>query len=354
MLGALYYPHTEIKNPNLIKTALLLWDYIECIVPHNDYQFRGDYRPKLLNEAFELIARKHVPTLEEKNKVHNDVKQLISETSETLLRSYLCSISDSRYLIYPDKFIEQTWDFLENKGFAYWDDPYNDYSVPPALGLLMMSSLADICAGTQKQKITDRTQAYSLLERKLALEIGAPYVEGLNSSLISPELDKLVTISMNVIGAENIPLKALVKFRKKEIKENSNDYRTLRLNYMNALTRYLDRISKECKTRSDIVEVERQFKEEINTDLNNLKHELGLANKEALFSKEMAVSLLFMAGSLVKLTSELTHFSTDLKVMGIIPLIRTRIKLKEARRKAFLNNKISWLYLADQKFISIR
>ena len=33
MLKALYYPHTEVGNPTILKNALLLWDSLETIGP---------------------------------------------------------------------------------------------------------------------------------------------------------------------------------------------------------------------------------------------------------------------------------------------------------------------------------
>ena len=48
MLKALYYPSTTIRNKDLIKTSLLLWDKIECIVPSKDwkkdYPFKENYK----------------------------------------------------------------------------------------------------------------------------------------------------------------------------------------------------------------------------------------------------------------------------------------------------------------------
>lgn len=355
MVTALYYPHTEIQSPDLIKTALLLWDSIECIVPNNDYNFRPRYNEKRLNEAFELIAKKHVPNQEERIKAHQDVEILVRENGEEFIMSNPISrIYPDNYLIYPDKFLEMTWHNLERRGLANWDHLANDYGVPPALGLLMMSSLADACAGSQKQKVTDRTYAYSLLERAKAAKVGAPYVEGLDSSQITPELDKLVSISLNVLGAKNIPLKKLLSFRKKELKGSTTDYRTMRLNYMKALETYLARIVKECKSQNDLLEIERQFKEEIKTELNNLKQELNLTNIDALLSKELAASIMLIGGTFLEPISGITTLATSLKGIGIIPLIKTREKLKNDRRKALLKSNISWLYLSNQKFISLR
>ena len=309
MVTALYYPHTEIQSPDLIKTALLLWDSIECIVPNHDYNFKARYKNKSLNEAFDLIAKKHIPNQDERRKAHQEVENLIRENGEEFILSNPSSRFFPRdFLIYPDKFLHMTWSNLERRGLANWDVISSDYGVSPALGLLMMSTLADACAGTQKQKITDRTFAYSLLERAKALKLGAPYIEGLDASQIAPELDKLVSISLKVLGAKNIPLKKLLKFRKQEIKGRTTDYRTMRINYMKSLNLYLNRIIKECKSKNDIIEVERQFKEDIKVDLNNLKHELNLANIDALLSKEMIASIILIGGTFLNLYLGLLHW----------------------------------------------
>jgi hypothetical protein len=33
VLKALYYPHTDVTSPLILKNALLLWDSLETIVP---------------------------------------------------------------------------------------------------------------------------------------------------------------------------------------------------------------------------------------------------------------------------------------------------------------------------------
>ncbi|UCC96185.1 MAG: hypothetical protein JSW40_05435, partial [Candidatus Omnitrophota bacterium] len=76
----------------------------------------------------------------------------------------------------------------------------------------------------QRQKVTDRVLAYSLLERAKATFFGAPYVEGLDASQVAPELNRLVTLSLRVLDARSIPIKKLLAFRKREAKGKSTDY----------------------------------------------------------------------------------------------------------------------------------
>lgn len=355
MLVALYYPHTVISSRNLLKTALLLWDYVECIVPKPNWRFESIFKEKSYNEAIELIIRPHVPNDQQRKNAHQEVRNFLQEEgSQFFLQNTLRSRYQGDFLVYPDKFLKSTWNLLEHKGLARWDTFSNDYGVPPALGMLMMSSLADACAGIQKQKVTDRVQAYSLLERAKATLVGAPYIEGLDASQVAPKLKRLITISLCVLDARTIPIKKLLAFRKREAKGKSEDYRTMRLNYLKNLKKYVDRMIKEAKTKDDVKEIERQFKADMKVDLYNLKKELNLASIEPLFSREMLLTAMAVGGAFLEPISGLTSLAATVKGIGIIPLIKTNLKHRKERRKALLQNKISWLYLTQEKILSLR
>lgn len=355
MLVALYYPHTVIRSKNLLKTALLLWDSVECIVPRSNWRIETPFKEKSYNEATELIVRPHVPNQQQRNYANTEVKNFLQEQgSEFFLQNALRNRYNRKFLVYPEKFLRTTWHLLEKHGLARWDHISRDYGVPPALGLLMMSFLADACAGTQRQKVTDRVLAYSLLERAKATLVGAPYVEGLDASQVAPELNRLVTLSLRVLDGRSIPIKKLLAFRKREAKGKSADYRRLRLNYLENLKKYVDRMLKEAKTKADVKEIERQFKEDMREDLYNLKRELNIASVEPLFSKEMLLTALVLGGALLEPISGLTKLAATLKGIGIIPLIKTRFRHKRERRKALLQHKISWLYLTQEKSLSLR
>lgn len=355
MLTALYYPHTIIQSKNLIKTALLLWDSVEVIIPRRNFQLEAPFEEKSYNEAIELIIRGHVPNNQQRNQAHQEVTDFLQEEgSQFFLESALRRVYRSDYLLYPEKFLKNTWHLLKQRGLARWDHLSRDYGVPPALGLLMMASLADACAGTQKQKVTDRVQAYSLLKKAKATLVGAPYVKGLDASQVAPELNRLVALSLKVLDARSIPIRKLLALRKREAKGSSADYRTMRLNYMKHLQAYVDRILKEAKTKGDIKEIERQFKADLKDDLLNLKRELRLASIEPLFSKEMVLTALVLGGALLEPISGITTLAITLRGVGVIPLVKTLLKHKEDRRKALLKQNVSWLYLTQEKGISLK
>ena len=78
MRSALYYPHTELENVGLLKTALLLWDQLEFIVPDASYGFA--YNHKLVAEAVEMIGVKHCPSDEEKKQAHECIEEFATGT----------------------------------------------------------------------------------------------------------------------------------------------------------------------------------------------------------------------------------------------------------------------------------
>lgn len=355
MPSALYYPHTAMRDPGLIKTALLLWDDVICIVPELQWKPPTVFKQRILNEAQELITRYHVPSLAQKKSAHNDVREFLDEEgSRFLIANALGSRFPSRYLIYPEKFLHETWHMLEHHGFAHWDAMSLDYGVPPVLGLLMMASLADSCAGTQYDKVTDRLDAYALIQRTRAALLGAPYVEGLDSTQVAPHLQRLVTISLRVLDARWISVAKLLAMRKREARSNTSDFRKMRVRYFTALRTYVDRIVNHAKTTEDVKAIEREFQLDMKDDLKSLKKELGVASLESLFSKEMALTVLALAGAWVAPISGVTTLATTLKGIGIVPLVATTIKHKKERRKALLAHNMSWLYCAKQGHIAVR
>lgn len=360
MLRAIYYPHTDIQNPIIIKNALLLWDSIETVVPRahwqrlrktGDREWRQGRRnsDRIFCEATELVVRHRVPSSAERQAAHESLSQLVASGAV----SSLVSKSPEKwkrpdYLIYPEKFLHETWHLLEHEGMARWEKSENDYGVPAALGFLMMSTLANACAGNHTQRVTDRVDAYSWISQHLASTLGSPYVTGLDISQVAPTLDRLVTISCEVLDAREIPVKKLVEFRKRELKSGTTEYGAMRRRYSAFLQEHLNLIGKEAKTENDVRELEYEFKVKIRQDLADLRTELKVASWKTLFSKEVAFSTAILAGCLAAPIVGLTTLAAHLSGIGIIPLVRSGIEYRDARRKALRAHPISCLYLAKQ------
>src|SRR5258708_6239716 len=146
MLKALYYPHTDIQSPVIVKNALLLWDSIETIVPHanwkrkgptgdrSNWQMSGSNKDKLMREAIEIVVRPRVPNAAERQIAHKKLSEIVKSglASSLVLRSPQ-RWRRPEYLIYPEKFLHETWHLLQTEGMARWEEFETDYRVPAGL-----------------------------------------------------------------------------------------------------------------------------------------------------------------------------------------------------------------------------
>lgn len=355
MLKALYYPHTEVGNPTILKNALLLWDSLETIAPRIARPSPHGPKDRILQEAARLVVSRRRPSDKEQQEAHKTLEKLLSTGQlATIMGKAPAEWRDGRYSIYSDKFLHMTWDMLEREGLARFEAGDMDYGVPAALGFLMMSLLADSCAGTQIQKITDRTDAYSWLAEAHASALGTVPIVGLDVSQVAPAYDRLVAISLEVLDARDVPLEKLIEFRKREAKSSSTDYTAMRRRYLAALDAHIKRVTKEAKNITDLRELERQFRNELKHDLSDLKSELGVASLKTLFSKEVAVSALITAGSLLAPIPGLTALSSQFGLLGVIPLLKSATELRGARRSTLQRHTSSWLYLATKPRLQVR
>ena len=94
--------------------------------------------------------------------------------------------------------------------------------------------------------------------------------------------------------------------------------------------------------------------EEFKQDLADLKAELNVASLKALFSKEVALSALITAGSLVAPVAGLTALASKVGLVGVIPLVKAAVDLRGARRIALQRHVTSWLYLSGQGRLQMR
>jgi hypothetical protein len=85
-----------------------------------------------------------------------------------------------------------------------------------------------------------------------------------------------------------------------------------------------------------------------------LKAELDVASLKTLFSKEVALSALIVAGSFAAPIAGLTALGTQVGGIGVIPLLKAATEYRAARREALQKHKMAWLFLAQQRRLSIR
>jgi hypothetical protein len=355
MLRALYYPHTDVTNPLILKNALLLWDSLETIVPRTAWSPRRVPGNRLMNEAVDLIVRPRVPTTAERKEAHRGLEGMTEAgVVDSLIRQAPPAWRRRDYLIYPEKFLHETWRMLKHGNLARWDTATADYGVPPTVGYLMMSLLADACAGTQIQKITDRVDAYTWLSDHHARALGSRSVTGLDVSQVAPAYDRLVSLSLEVLDAREISMSRLLEFRKREYKRGGADFSAMRRRYLKALQTHIKRVGSEARSAGDVLELNHQFKEELRQDLTDLKAELNVTSLKTLFSKEVAVSAIICAGCLVSPIAGLTALSSQVGAVGVIPLLKAAVDYRASRRAALQKHVSSWLYMAGRSAFDLR
>ncbi|HVM87918.1 MAG TPA: hypothetical protein VMT76_06995 [Puia sp.] len=348
--AALYYPHTNITDKNIIKNALLLWDQVEYITPERRWEHQK-FQSKAFNEAIEIVARPHYPTMDERDAVHDRVVKMLKDgVPDWFFLNTLKTIRNPQtYPIYTSKLDYRTWRLLQENLLAQFNPRDSDYHLTPYAGLVLMSLLADACAGTSKRKITDRSEAYSWLQQHATEQLGGQYVTGLDISQVAPAYDRLVTLSIKVVNTDDIPISTLVQMRKREAKSNSSDYRNFRRNYLGKVDGFVAQITKPGMTATDIIEIERQFKTDMESDLKDIKAELGLEKKKILLSKEVAVAASAVGGAFSVPVHGLTDITSALGAIGVGALYRA-IKVSQADRKKVLkSHSMSWLYLAEKR-----
>src|SRR5262245_9349640 len=131
MLKALYYPHTHIDNPIIIKNALLLWDSVDTIVPRKDWVSDRPNDDRDLREAADLVVTRRVPDDAEREKAYRVLEDLTrAGTLSSLVQASPSDWGRPHYLIYPEKFSRETWQLLQRGGMARWVAAEKDYGVP--------------------------------------------------------------------------------------------------------------------------------------------------------------------------------------------------------------------------------
>jgi hypothetical protein len=324
MFTALFYPSFTVSE-SLFKNALLLWDRIEYISPNKDTS--GCYQDPLMQTAASEYAIPRVPSQSEKQQAHDAIIELLDHPLPQWFFLDQHEIEkEVRFPISPEKFLPKTWDAIAAKGLIR--DAETGLT-RDALGLTMMSILAECCAGSEKRLITDKASAYSSLERYFATRAGA--VSGSHKD----SCERLVTLSLRVLDFKHVSLTRILDIRQKENGANGSQYKALRHGYLRKIENHADLLAKATSS-SDIDEIERVFQQDIKSDLDMLKDELKDEGCKVVFSAEFAAAV---ASLLSVPTTGLLGYS-----LAEIALLRKRTEYRSARNKILKNHPMSWLY----------
>jgi len=343
MRSALYYPHTSIRNEHLVKTALLLWDHLEYIVPWP--HFHAHHGGHDIRRAMELIGLPHCPADDEKEETHTRLKELVRR--KLPLQFYFNrdhrDWHDAPYEIYPEKLFPESWRLLRDARMSGKLLPNSDYPLTELGGLLVMSILADCCAGTTRSRVTDRGEAYATVSGFLGNSPGGPKIRKADAH------EQLVAISLKIINVSRLDIQTLIRLREREAKEVGHTLRDLRHRYVDGLEAYIARIVNEKTTKADAAEIRRQFADDMKGDLKDLQAELGFARKDALLSKEFLVTGLAAIGTVaswlfstpVNLGDVFTAAGAPVTIGG---LLATRNKYLKDRAATLKKHPMAYLY----------
>lgn len=341
MLSALYYPHSEIRNENLIKQALLLWDSVEYIVPFNDYRFRSNNRD--LEEAIDIVGVPRIVDSVEKAAIHDKVASLIADGLPDVFKyREKRNLILERNGVFAQKFLPRTWALIADAGLVGKRED-DIFEVEENTALVLMSIVADFCAGQTKSRVTDRGAAYAAINNLLKKE----------NTKLDNNLGVMVPMTLRVISASDFQLKDLIAFRKKEIKSRSSDLKDFRHNYVGMINKYIDEY-KCVDSKSDQAELLRQFESKLNKDLKDLKHEIFQGKRDFVFSKEILVTVGVAIGSFVAkahgvpfhLDSVLTAAGAPVAIGGPISAYG---KYSSTVRKALDNHPMAYLYFLNRQ-----
>jgi hypothetical protein len=348
MNAALYFPHTTIRSPSLLRESLLLWDRVATIVPWEGWEPAQDLPPAYVR-AQELVVTPRVPSHEEQLAVHETVAALVGQGLPNWLLdiSHLPSGLDltGSYGIYGKKFLPETWQLLEDASLARVREfGRRDYDVPRGVGLLLLAAIAEECAGQRFERITDQQLAYSCLTNWLAACSGGVPLPKVQKSDLERDRERLVSISVSQVSTDGVPIERLVALREEEVKRPGSGLFEFRANYRKRIDECLSTLGATTKP-SDHQEILAHFEQSMASDLANLRTELRLEKGKLGFNRDVIVGLVVGAGVVVPSLPEALQVPVA-SVLGIAGIAKGYADYLTARRKVLTGHPMSWLYLA--------
>lgn len=338
MRSALYYPYTRIHSENVLKTALLLWDQIHVIVPSG--RGRPSYRDKTYAEVFELIGQCHEPSDYQKHQFHELVENFASARlpAPFFYRSRVDCIR--HFEISAGKGLPDTWRRLRDCGLLECSLLRNHFTMSHHTGLVLMSLLADCCAGQTLTRVTDEIQAYASLANLFGTK---------TKRLKDPDLSvqRLSALTVKMMDTNSLSLKRLIDFRKKEVASpDGSSLRALR-------HRYLERISDQAASLAtgqspwDTKELMRQFQDDMRNDLRELKQELRLTAGETLGEKEILTCFIAGGGAIASQLLNIPIPDVVTAAGGLVSiggLVALKSKFSKSRDEILKAHPMAYLY----------
>jgi hypothetical protein len=344
MRSALYYPHTEIRNENLLKSALFLWDKVHVIVPWPQYTPR--YEAKRAQEAFALVGVCHYPTEEEKRKAHEFIEDFATRPLPKPFNYSAPKGDRDIYEIYSQKLLHNTRRLLKDSGLIGEQLANADMPATQATGLTLMSILADCCAGETLARITDRGSAYATLSGLLVED------DGNKQRGISATCEQLLQVTLKIANVEALPLDKLIDLRKREDgARDGHDIRQLRHKFRERLETQAKLLA-GAKTQTDCSELSRQFEDDMKDDFRSLREALKLEAFQTIGTKEILGSIVAGISAATAVTLG-APFHTPEALVGsaaaltTVGILTTASKYARTRQKILSDHPMAYLYDAS-------
>jgi hypothetical protein len=207
-------------------------------------------------------------------------------------------------------------------------------------GLLIMSILADTCAGKTKSRVTDRSAAYATVA-KLLSESESAVVRKSNA-----KVEHLIPVTLRSIKMETLDLRSLIKFREREAQDSS--LKTLRHRYNEMLETYLAKLTTEAASKSDAREIKRQLKDDMASDLDELKRDFREARVEVALSEEISALVIASATAVISWMAGAPILLEGASAVGTAVALgrvgRVSNKYLAARRSILQKHPMAYLY----------
>ena len=347
MYSALYYPHTKIRNESMLKSALLLWDEIHTIVPWPGYRIEGG--PDLEIEAFDLVGRALYPSQQEKQRLHRLVEDFIQRPLPPAF--YLREHSADREVheLFKHKILHETWHLLQESGMARPTRKRpSHYSTPAPTGLVLMSLLADCCAGNSLVRVTDRSSTYAGLAGLFIDGTAHNHNEPIwtlaaDASRSEAELS-ITQIALELIDARQFSLESLISMRRKELKESGHRLRRLRHKLSDHLRKQAEIMTSAISERDKEI-AKAELKQTMEDDYKELKDAMGLQAVVSLNTTQM-ISAAATIGTALAIRETLpatvwAHLGELISVTSGI--ISVASQFAQSRRKLLQDNPTAYL-----------
>jgi hypothetical protein len=335
--SAIYYPHLGISKLELLKVGLLLWDDVEYIAPGEGFlpEPPTNVPPddeRVVRDAMELLLRPHVPTEDERGRAHRTVELLVESDLAERLRGQV--VAEGSYQIYATKFNYETWQLLERSSLAVTDATKRDYEMPRTLGLIMMSVLADSCAGALKRTMTDEDAAYATITKSFSANTLGNLNDGAG-------ITRLVDVALRVADLSQVPLRDLVEMRQREIREGAGasltDFRRGFAFRIDSTAQSMAHAASDTDRRT----IQQQFEDDMKADFARLNRDLRTLTWNVLFSKELIVGVLVGLGLLAVPAGQ--------GFAGAVALTGAGMAYRRERTAAFQRHPMSWLHRSGRR-----